>query len=359
MAKAVLGEKPISGIQQVNRRDFVKTFVAAGAVAPLASAHGAASPVTDRLPVPDGKVFEGMAGAISAMYTPYYRTGEKAGQVNEEMIEKLVEYGVRCGLAGLFVTGSTGESFLLSNEERKLVYSRVAKAARGRLKLIAHVGHPSTDTAADLARHAAKVGFDWTASIGPIYFGQDPDAAYDHYKTISEATDLPFMIYQHGKMDSEWAARCMDLKNIHGMKYTDRDYYELGNLKRRLSKPAIFYAGYDEQVLNALATGEYSGCIGMTDNHIPRHFVKICSLAAQNRFVEARTVQEDVCRFVQLMIASANMSLCKSVMRYIGLDCGYSRRPEGRPLTEAEYEAFVAKVEALGIVRKDEALSVL
>ena len=62
---------------------------------------------------------------------------------------------------------------------------------------------------------------------------------------------------------------------------------------------------------------------------------------------------------MQLMIASANMSLCKSVMRYIGLDCGYSRRPEGRPLTETEYKVFIAKVEKLNIVRKDEALRAL
>ena len=343
----------------MNRRSFMRTFAAAGLATPLATMRAKAAPVQDKLPVPAGKIFEGMGGAVSAMYTPYYRTGSKAGRVNEEMIEKLVEYGVKCGLVGLFVTGSTGESFLLSDEERKQVFARVAKAARGRLKLIAHVGHPSSEKAAEYARHAASVGFDWTASIGPIYFGQDHEAAGDHYKTISEATDLPFMIYQHGKMDSEKAARWFDLKNVCGMKYTDRDYYELGNLKRRLGKPAIFYTGYDEQVLNALATGEYSGCIGMTDNHIPRHFVKICSLVAQNRLKEAQPVQRDVCRFVLLMIESANMSLCKSVMRHIGLDCGYSRRPEGRPLSESEYSAFIARVEKLGIVRKNEALEVL
>lgn len=343
----------------INRRNFMKSLTMMGAAAPLIG-RGADLPEpngpTTRLPVPDGDMFRDMGGAVSAMYTPYYRTGMKVGQINEEMIERLVEYGVKCGLTGLFVTGSTGESFLLSDEERKRVYARVAKAAHGRLKLIAHVGHPNTETAASYARYAASVGFDWIASIGPIYFGQDYDAAGDHYKTISEATDLPFMIYQHGKMDSEKAARWFDLKNVCGMKYTDRDYYELGNLKRRLNKPAIFYTGYDEQVLNALATGEYSGCIGMTDNHIPRHFVKICSLVAQDKLKEAQPVQEEVCRFVQLMIASSNMSLCKSVMRYIGLDCGFSRRPEGRPLSENEYAAFITKVEKLGIVRENEAL---
>lgn len=143
----------------MNRRSFMRTFAAAGLATPLATMRAKAAPVQDKLPVPAGKIFEGMGGAVSAMYTPYYRTGSKAGRVNEEMIEKLVEYGVKCGLVGLFVTGSTGESSLLSDEERKQVFARVAKAARGRLKLIAHVGHPSSEKAAEYARHAASVGF--------------------------------------------------------------------------------------------------------------------------------------------------------------------------------------------------------
>lgn len=42
-------------------------------------------------------------------------------------------------------------------------------------------------------------------------------------------------------------------------------------------------------------------------------------------------------------------------MRYLGLDCGDGRGPVGRPLTTAEYDAYIAKVEALGIFRKDDA----
>lgn len=339
-----------------SRRGFIKTVAAAGAGVALASRATAAPGTGAKLPVPSGKMFEGMSGAYSAMYTPFFRDGERAGELNEEMVEKLVEYGIRKGLTGMYLTGSTGEGFLQTLDERKRVYARAVKAANGRLKLIAHVGCLRTDDACELARYAAKVGIDWVSSVAPVYFGQDFPAALDHYKMISEATDLPFMVYSVlGKLNPDQAAKFFDLKNVHGMKYTGRDYFELGSLRRKLQKPAIFFAGADEQELNALATGEYAGVIGTTDNQMPAHHVKICELAAQGRFLEARKYQEDVCRFVEVLFTDSNSSTHKSVMRYLGLDCGNARRPAGRPLSETEYAAYIAKVEALGIFRRDDA----
>ena len=43
-------------------------------------------------------------------------------------------------------------------------------------------------------------------------------------------------------------------------------------------------------------------------------------------------------------------------MKYLGLDCGDARRPAGRPLTAAEYDAYIAKVAALGIFKEKEAI---
>lgn len=340
------------------RRDFlVKGVAAAVAAGGAASLKAAAAPGKAHLPVPDGARFAGMDGAYSAMYTPFFRDGEKAGELNEEAIERLVEYGVKTGLTGMYLTGSTGEGFLLSKDERKRVYDRAVKAAKGRLKLIAHVGCLNTDDACELARYAAKVGIDWVSSVAPVYFGQNFEAAYDHYKVISEATDLPFMVYAVlGKLVPDQAAKFFDLRNVHGMKYTGRDYYELGALRRKLQKPAIFFAGADEQVLNAFATGEYAGCIGTTDNQLPRKFVRICELAAEGRFLEARPYQNDVCRYIDVLFAHrSNPSLHKGVMKYLGIDCGNSRRPAGRPLTQAEYDAYIAEIEALGIFRENDA----
>ena len=302
--------------------------------------------------MPRGKVFDGMAGAYSALYTPFV----KDGSLNEEMIERVVEYGISRGLRGFYLTGSTGEGFLLSKDERKRVYARAAKAAKGRAKLIAHVGCMATDDAVELARHAAKVGIDWVSSVAPVYFGQCFDAAYDHYKRISSATDLPFMIYSLGAdIVPDPDAKFFDIRNVKGMKYTNYKYWTVQALRSRLSKDVIFFAGTDEQVLSALATGMFSGCIGTSQNVIPAHFAKICELAGNNDFVAAAKLQGEVVKFVEQLIAKPNGSWHKSMMKYIGLDCGEGRAPNGRHLSKAELNDLFARLDALGFVRRNDA----
>ena len=63
----------------LNRKNFITSFAAAGVGSVLAGKVSAATPNAAKLSVPDGKVFEGMSGAYSAMYTPFFRDGEKAG----------------------------------------------------------------------------------------------------------------------------------------------------------------------------------------------------------------------------------------------------------------------------------------
>ncbi len=306
----------------------------------------------DSLPLPKGKLFKDMAGAYSALYTPF----KKDGALNEEMVEKVIEYGISKGLKGFYLTGSTGEGFLLSKDERKRVFERAVKAAGGRAKLIAHVGCISSDDAVELAKHAAKVGIDWVSSVAPVYFGQNFEAAYDHYKRISSATDLPFMIYSLGAdIVPDRDVKFFDLKNVKGMKYTNYKYWTVQALRDRLSKEAIFFAGADEQVLPALATGIFSGCIGTSQNVIPVHFAKMCELAAANDFASAAALQAEVVRFVELLIARPNGSWHKSMMKYIGLDCGEGRAPNGRPLAKAELKELFAKLDALGFVRRNDA----
>ena len=304
------------------------------------------------LPVPKGACFKGMAGAYCALYTPF----KKDGSLNEEMIEKTVEYGISKGLRGFYLTGSTGEGFLLSCEERKRVYVRAVKAAKGRAKLIAHVGCLSSDDAVSLAKSAAKIGVDWVSSVAPVYFGQNFDAAYDHYKKISSATDLPFMIYSLGAdIVPDRDAKFFDLKNVKGMKYTNYKYWTVQGLKNRLSKEVIFFAGADEQVLSALATGIFSGCIGTSQNVIPAHFAEICRLAAENDFAAAARLQDEAVKFVELLIAKPNGSWHKSMMKYIGLDCGEGRAPNGRPLSKADVKELFARLDALGFVKRNDA----
>ena len=297
------------------------------------------------------KCFAEMRGAYAAMFTPY----DAKGRVDPEKIAQIMDYGYANGLNGFYLTGTTGEWWLLSTEERMQVYDAAAKANRGRGKLIAHVGANRTDDSVALAKYAADVGIDWVSSIAPQLYRTTFEAAMFHYRAVSEATDLPFMVYSMGSaLVPERDIRFFDLKNVKGMKYTGRDYYAAQALKRDLDarKETIWFAGCDEQLLCALALGNvFSGGIGTTYNIIPRHFARICDLAEKNDFRAAAKLQDEANQVVRLMIESDNWSHRKAMMKLVGIDVGPCRAPFER-LSTAKERAFLRRVAKLPPFRR-------
>ena len=286
-------------------------------------------------------------GAYAAMITPF-TTDDK---VNEGAIEQLIEYGLAGGLAGFYLTGSTGEGLLMSVTERKQVYRRAVKAAKSRCKLIAQVGAVRTEDSIALARYAADIGCDWISSVAPVYFGQTFEAQYRHYKDISEATNLPFMVYCfRSSLVPERDARLFDLKNVKGMKYTGSDYFAVQCLKRKLDKEAVFFAGRDEQFACAMALGNvFSGAIGTSQNFIPRHFANIYDCCVRNDFAAAAKWQGEANRFVELLISNENWSTWKAMMKHVGIDCGAARKPYA-PLAPAEERKWIRRFASLKLV---------
>jgi N-acetylneuraminate lyase len=287
-----------------------------------------------------------LKGVFSAMFTPY----DKEGRVNVAMIEQIVEFHLQAGLAGFYVTGSTGESFLLSESERKLVVESVVKFNRGRGKIIAHVGHISTDTAVELARHAAQCGVDALSAVGPVYFGPTFDHAYRHYHDIAGAADLPFIIYSLGRdLVPDQDVKFFNIKNAVGMKYTGMNFFAMQQLMKKIDKPHIFFSGADELFLAALPFG-VSGSIGTSQNFAPSHFATIYRLFNEGKIEEARKIQSEINNVIEVMLIDSERSYQKAVMRYVGFDSGNFRKPF-KPLTEAEYQDFAKKLEKLNVLR--------
>jgi N-acetylneuraminate lyase len=289
-----------------------------------------------------------MYGAYAAMFTPF----DRKGRLNLEVIDALVEYGLKGGLKGFYLTGSTGEGMLLTLEERKEIYKRAAAAAKGRCKLIAQVGCVRTDDSVELAKAAADAGIDWISSVAPVYFGQNFPSAMRHYKAISEATDLPFMVYAfNSELIPERDVRLFDLKNVKGIKYTGRNFYACQRIKRMLDKETVWFAGCDELLVSALALGDtFDGGIGLNYNIIPRHFAKICELCAKNDFRSAAKWQAEANELVDIVVDSFadNWSSFKVLMKAVGIDCGYCRAPYA-PLTKAQERAVLTRFATLKI----------
>lgn len=295
-----------------------------------------------------------MAGVYTALFTPF----TKDNRIDEEMVARLIDYGIANGIKGFYLTGGTGEGLLLSKEERITIYHAAVKAAKGNAKLIAHVGCINTDDAIELARAAADAGCDWVSSVPPVYYGQKPAEVFNHYRLISEATDLPFLIYANGGVvnpDSD--RRFFVLKNVKGMKYTGTTFYDIQRLNNRLDKEVVFFSGSDQHAIAALSFGNlFAGSIGTVQNIIPAHFVKIHNLMLQNNFRAAAELQAEANRVVEFVCHTFHkQSLRKAAMRYIGLDCGQFRPPH-EAYTEDDYVDFCAKADALGIFKRNQGI---
>ena len=74
------------------------------------------------------------------MITPY----DKDENVDTGRINALVDFLLERDIDGLYLTGSTGEGFLMTSDERKNVVETVVKRVAGRKPVIVHIGDIGT-----------------------------------------------------------------------------------------------------------------------------------------------------------------------------------------------------------------------
>ena len=290
---------------------------------------------------------EQLRGAFSAIFTPF----DKQNEINFDMLTKIANYQMDEGLNGFFVTGSTGEGLLLSYEERLAVIEHVVSVANGNVTVIAHVGHPSTDFAAKLAVDSAKVGADWISSVGPIYHGTTFDGAMRHYNAISNATDLPFMVYaMDGLVDPERDKSLFDLPNVCGLKYTGANFFSAQQLNRNIRRPVAFMSGFDEQFVAGQSFG-FQGGIGSTYNFAPSTYADIYRLYHEGNIHQAANLQSEINKVTYLMAGQENWSYRKAIMKYIGFDCGSCRAPYAR-LTDQQFDDYFKELDKLDLLKK-------
>lgn len=130
-------------------------------------------------------------GIIPALVTPMDNTRK----VSYSSLRRLVNHLIEQGVDGFYACGSTSECFLLEDDERKKILEAVTEEVNGRVPVVAHIGAIATDKAVDFARHAASCGVAAVSSVPPFYFKFSFEDIARYYQTISDAVDLPVILY--------------------------------------------------------------------------------------------------------------------------------------------------------------------
>jgi 4-hydroxy-tetrahydrodipicolinate synthase len=162
-----------------------------------------------------------VTGAWIAIPTPFTADG---GQIDEELLAASVEHYVGAlGVDGIFCGGVMGEFWALTLSERMRLHELVAEQVRGRVPLIAQVGHHAFADTVALCEHAQQHGVDIGIAMNPYYPPSPPDGLVRNwYERLAEATTLPMFLfnttYSGYTLSPELIAELADLDNVCGIK---------------------------------------------------------------------------------------------------------------------------------------------
>ncbi len=135
---------------------------------------------------------------LQGVFPPLTTCFDHAGNLYRTKVLHNVARFNDVGLAGYVVAGSTGESPLLSFDERVQVYEWVREArAEGKL-LIAGTASESVSETVALVNRAADIGYDAALVLGPRYYRNlmhRPDTQSIFYRSIADSAKIPVLLY--------------------------------------------------------------------------------------------------------------------------------------------------------------------
>ena len=132
-------------------------------------------------------------GILPPITTPFYPDGS----VYLKKLEHNVERYSKTPVAGIVALGSTGESIMLSDQERRDVFQCVREHTAPEKVLVAGVGIESAIETLRLAEHAAALGYDVAMVRTPHYYKRQmlPANMLAFYRTVADRSPLPVIIY--------------------------------------------------------------------------------------------------------------------------------------------------------------------
>lgn len=264
-------------------------------------------------------------GVIPAMVTPF----DENENLDKEKTQNLVEFLIENKVNGLYIGGSTGEGFMMSLDERKLLVEYVVEQVKGRIPVIVHVGSISTKLSIELAKHAYEHGADAISSVPPFYWKFDNESIYNYYRDISEATPLPMIVYNvplAGLMGLDMIYKLAQIENVKGLKYTATNHFEMRLIKNKLGKDFMIYSGSDEMAISGLLH-EADGLIGSFYSMIPDLFEEIYSAMETSDIDKAKRYQLLAVDIIMASLKYDYYAAIKLGMNWMGQDVGQVRRP--------------------------------
>lgn len=293
-------------------------------------------------------------GSFVATITPF----NADGSIDFGAFRELIAFQARHGTRAMLFMGSTGESSLLTPDEKKSIVVETAKMKPAGMHFFYGCTGNNTDATIASLRFAHANGADGAILAAPSYICAPEDDLVDFFLECADATDLPLGIYNNPprvKSDLHWDHLLKIFRHPNYVVHKESTT-RVGQVAQLIAgRPDVSIMCCDSPnlglVLPTMSLGGH-GTANMTGNLAPAELATIST--PWKSYAEAEAFKETYLRILPLwhyVYSHINPVALKSLMKAVGLPAGDLRRP----LKNLEGEALakgVRIVRDLGLDRK-------
>ena len=272
-------------------------------------------------------------GAGVAIITPYTEDG-----VNFPELGRIIEDQIKNGTDAIVITGTTGESATMTDEEHRATIKFAVDQVKGRIPVIAGTGSNETAYAVELSQYAEEIGADAVLVVTPYYNKCTQRGLLAHYMAIADAINIPIVLYDVPSrtgvgITTETYVKLAKHPNIVAVKEANGDLSKILRLRAAVGDDLVVYSGNDDQIVPILSLGG-QGVISVLSNVAPQETHDICQAYFDGDTEKAMKLQIQYTDLIDALFCEVNPIPVKVAMRKIG----YAAGPLRMPLCEMEPE---------------------
>ena len=262
---------------------------------------------------------ETLKGTGVALITPF----KKDKSIDFAALENLIDIQIAGGLDYLVSLGTTGESVVLSDQEKIEVFNCTVNKVNGRVPIVIGIG--GSDTAAVIKSFSK---FDLTKvvailSVSPYYSKPSQEGLYQHYIALADAAPKPILLYnvpgRTGRnMTVATTLRLAAHPNIAGIKEAVSELTQMIAILKDRPSDFLVVSGDDEMVMAQMACG-CDGVISVAANAFPKPFSDMIRFAMAGDFTMAKKGNDLLAEGYTYMFEENNPAGIKAFMYEQGL----------------------------------------
>lgn len=270
---------------------------------------------------------------------------DASGKVDIDACVSVAKYLESNGSTAILLAGTTGESPVLSSEEKRELFTNVKKSVN--VPVMANIGTNSTAASISNIKLAEECGVDGLLAVVPYYNKPNAASQFMHFSTLAKAAALPIIMYNVPSrtginMSAETTIRLSNVKNIAGIKEASGNLEQLAEIVKGAADGFVVYTGEDSQTLPTLAVGGY-GVVSVASHVVGNEMADMIDSYLKGNIAHAKEMHLKLLEIDKRLFMTSNPIPVKAAMNLLGFKAGAPRLP----LTLADETVLAALSEEL------------